>query len=114
TEDFRNYDRSIDMWLVDDIQFIAGREATKEEFFHTFKALYQSGKQIVITSDRSPRELREMDERLRSRFECGLIADIAPPDLETRMAILQKRAIAEQWYISAACVYYVDSAVRAI
>src|SRR5260370_16612653 len=74
TEEFRNYYRSIDMWLVDDIQFIAGREATKEEFFHTFKALYQSGKQIVITIDRSPRHLRQIDNRLPPRFKSHLIA----------------------------------------
>jgi chromosomal replication initiator protein len=112
TEEFRRYYRSVDVWLVDDIQFIAGAERTKEEFFHTFNALYQSGKQIVISSDRSPRELRTMDERLRSRFECGLVADIASPDLETRMAILQRRADAEDWHVSREVVYYIANAIR--
>ena len=95
TEDFRRAYRSVDVWLVDDVQMLASKEQTKEEFFHTFNVLHQMNKQIVLTSDRSPRELKAMDERLQSRFECGLVADIAPPELEMREAILQKKAILE-------------------
>jgi chromosomal replication initiator protein len=111
-EEFRRYYRSIDIWLVDDIQFVAGREQTKEEFFHTFNALYQTGKQIVITSDRSPRELRMMDERLRSRFESGLIADINPPELEVRVAILERRCDVEHLDVPREVIYYIASAIQ--
>jgi chromosomal replication initiator protein len=111
-EDFRRHFRSVDVWLVDDIQFVAGREQTKEEFFHTFNALYQTGKQIVISSDRSPRELRTMDERIRSRFEQGLVADINPPELEVRMAILQKRCEIEGWDGPEDVVYFIASAIQ--
>lgn len=98
-EDFRRAYRSVDVWLVDDVQMLASKEQTKEEFFHTFNVLHQMNKQIVLTSDRSPRELKAMDERLWSRFECGLVADIAPPELEMREAILQKKAILENMVI---------------
>jgi chromosomal replication initiator protein len=111
-DEFRRHFRTVDIWLVDDIQFVAGREQTKEEFFHTFNALHQTGKQIVISSDRSPRELRTMDERLRSRFEAGLVADINAPELEVRMAILQRRCETEGWEVPEDVVYYIASAIH--
>jgi chromosomal replication initiator protein len=111
-DEFRAIYRNVDVWLVDDIQTIAGKEHTKEEFFHTFNTLYQMNRQIVLSSDRSPRELRMMDERLRSRFECGLIADVAPPELETRVAILQKKAEVENIPIPQDVLIYMANLIQ--
>ena len=112
TEEFRSRYRSVQVLLIDDIQFMSGKEQTQEGFFHTFNDLHNSGQQIVITSDRPPKTLALLEDRLRSRFEWGLIADIQPPDLETRMAILQSKAEAHQLSISEGIIEFIAKRVQ--
>lgn len=109
--EFRNKYRNVDVLLIDDIQFLAGKEQTQEEFFHTFNALHEDLKQIVISSDRPPKEIPTLEDRLRSRFEWGLTTDITPPDLETRIAILRKKAKADNLDIPNEVMLYIANQI---
>lgn len=111
-QEFRNKYRNMDVLLVDDIQFIAGKTSTEEEFFHTFNTLHEANKQIVLTSDRPPKEIKVLEERLRSRFEWGLVCDIQPPDYETRIAILKQKAASEGILIQEDVYAYVADKIK--
>ena len=112
TAEFKEKYRSADILLIDDIQFIAGKEATQEEFFHTFSALYELDKQIILTSDRPPKDIKPLEDRLRTRFESGLIADINPPDLELRIAIIKKKSAQMSFEIPSDIIQYMAERLR--
>ncbi|MFX0549884.1 chromosomal replication initiator protein DnaA [Hathewaya histolytica] len=111
-EEFRNKYRNVDVLLIDDIQFIAGKERTQEEFFHTFNALHEANKQIILSSDRPPKEIPTLEDRLRSRFEWGLITDIQAPDFETRIAILKKKADVDNLNIDNEVMVYIANKIK--
>ena len=111
--EFKEKFRRVDALILDDVQFLAGRERTQEEFFHTFNSLHNDRHQIVLTSDKVPRDIPGLEDRLRNRFESGLIADIAPPDLETRVAIIQKKAALEHLPLPADVALYIAQNVSA-
>lgn len=113
TIEFRNKYRTCDVLIIDDIQFISNKDQTQVEFFHTFNALHEANKQIIITSDRPPKEIKELEERMRNRFEWGLIVDIKPPDLETRVAILKKKASEENFDVSDDILFYIAEHLKA-
>lgn len=112
SENFKNLYRSMDVLLIDDVQFLAGKEQTQEEFFHTFNALHQSNKQIVLSSDRLPKEIPAIEERLVSRFEWGMIADVQPPDFETRLAILKSKAQERGYIVDSAVLEYIAQTIE--
>ena len=112
-EEFRDEFRNVDLFLMDDVQFIAGKQSTQEEFFHTFNKIYEDGHQIVITSDRPPKEMNTLEDRLRTRFEGGVLADIQPPDFETRMVIIRNKAAGLGLVLSDEAVEYIANNVTA-
>lgn len=113
TDEFRAKYRNLDCLLIDDIQFLIAKEASEQEFFHTFNSLFDARKQVIISSDRSPKEMAPLEQRLISRFEWGVVADIKPPDLETRIAILRKKAESEKVFVPDDVVLFVASAIKA-
>ena len=112
SEEFKKKYRAVDMLLIDDIQFIVGKESTQEEFFHTFNALYEGKKQIIISSDKPPKDIEGLEDRLISRFKVGLTVDVQPPNYETRMAILTKRAELDHIQVDQECMHYVAENIK--